>query len=366
VLWEAAVLIEDGGLEDALERMRRAQERLSEAIRNGASQDEIQKLMDELREATDDYLRMLAERGEEDPADRFTRNQPTQNITQDQIQQMMDEIQRLMEEGRMAEAQELLEQLNRLMENLKVTRGEGGEGENGQGGKAMRDLRQTLRDQQDLSDDAFREHQRRFGQGGPGEPEQGRPGQDRGAEPGGWDGAGGEGTGQDGTRGLSLAERQRLLREELRRQEGALPDGQGQEADRARRSLDQAGRAMEEAEDALRNGDTPEAIDRQAEAIENLREGLRSLSDLLAADPSRLPGAEGQTQAEGDRELPVDPLGRAEGTNGGLNDTDSDLVQGEDVYRRARELLDEIRRRSADQTRPPAERSYLERLLDRF
>ena len=64
-LWEAAVQLEDGGLADALARMREAQEKLSEAIRNGASPDEIQRLMDELREATDAYTQMLAEQAEQ-------------------------------------------------------------------------------------------------------------------------------------------------------------------------------------------------------------------------------------------------------------------------------------------------------------
>jgi hypothetical protein len=41
-------------------------------------------------------------------------------------------------------------------------------------------------------------------------------------------------------------------------------------------------------------------------------------------------------------------------------------LQGEDVYRRARELLDEIRKRSGEGARPDAELDYLRRLLDRF
>jgi hypothetical protein len=42
------------------------------------------------------------------------------------------------------------------------------------------------------------------------------------------------------------------------------------------------------------------------------------------------------------------------------------LLQGEDVYRQARRLLDEIRRRAGEADRPDIERNYLERLLDRF
>jgi len=41
-------------------------------------------------------------------------------------------------------------------------------------------------------------------------------------------------------------------------------------------------------------------------------------------------------------------------------------LQGADVYRRARELLNELRDRAADQARPKPEIEYLKRLLDRF
>ena len=59
------------------------------------------------------------------------------------------------------------------------------------------------------------------------------------------------------------------------------------------------------------------------------------------------------------------PLGRNAGSNGSIG-TDEGLLQGEDVYRRARDLLDEIRRRSGDGERPDVELEYLRRLLDRF
>jgi uncharacterized protein (TIGR02302 family) len=388
-LWEVALLIEDGGLDDALDRMRQAQERLSEAIRNGASPEEIQKLMDDLRAATDNYLTMLAERNSQDPADKFAKQQPRQTLTQDQLQQMMDEIQKLMEEGRMAEAQALLEQLNKLMENLKVTQGEGGDGKGGKGGKAMKDLRQTLRDQQNLSDDAFRKGQQNPGQQGsskPGDQSTGQGGQaenqdqagagDNGTGDGKNSGSGqGDGNGTDPDQsgqdqsGQGLAERQRALRQELDRQKRALPDAQGQDARNARRALDDAGRAMQEAEDALRDGDIPRAIDRQAEAIQQLHQGMRSLNEALTKDENRLPGADGQAQNGPERDVPRDPLGRADGAKegvGGQLGAGPNGLNGEDVYRRARDLLDEIRRKSSDPSRPSAELEYLKRLLDQY
>ncbi|MBL3562113.1 DUF4175 family protein, partial [Rhodovulum sulfidophilum] len=56
---------------------------------------------------------------------------------------------------------------------------------------------------------------------------------------------------------------------------------------------------------------------------------------------------------------------RAPGSTGQVGTEDS-MLQGEDVYRRARDLLDEIRRRSGEQNRPDLELDYLRRLLERF
>ncbi|WP_347313568.1 TIGR02302 family protein [Defluviimonas sp. SAOS-178_SWC] len=372
--WAIAELIEDGGLANALERMQQAQERLSEAIRNGATPEEIQKLMDELRQATDDYVRQLAEnmerRGADEPSQQAENNQ---QITGDQLQQMMDEIQRLMEEGRMAEAQELLDQLSRMMENLRVTEGQSGQGQRGPGGQAMEDLRQTLRDQQQLSDEAFRDLQQNGQQGSQQQGQQGDPQQGQQGDGQEQQGRNGDGEGRD-TNGLrpgeggdprSLADRQRSLRETLRRQEGGLPGDPSDERDAARRSLSDAGRAMDGAEEALRRGDTADALERQAEAIENLREGMRSLGEALAQNQPNQPGNQGEAFGEANRETPRDPLGRTTGQSGRIG-TDENLLQGTDVYRRARDLLDEIRRRSGEQTRPSQELDYLRRLLERF
>ncbi len=354
-LWEAAIELEDGGLADALDRMQRAQEKLSEAIRNGANPDEIQRLMDELKEATDAYTRMLAEQGEQDPADRFTQNQPAQTITGDQIQQMMDEIQRLMNEGRMAEAQQLLEQFNRMMQNLRVTQGQGNGSGQGRGNGAMNGLADSLREQQRLSDEAFRRLQDSYRD---------------------WQ-RGQEGQGSQGDN--DLADQQRDLRRELERQRGLLPGRGTEQGEAARRQLDQAGRAMEGAEQALREGDQGGALERQADAIEGMREGMRALGDMMAqgqqggesGDQGTPQGDAGQSrrglaQANPQNGQQTDPLGRALSGQGGRVTTGDPLSEGPDLAARARDLLDEIRRRSGERSRPEEERDYLRRLLDRF
>ncbi len=407
-LWELAIQLEDGRLADARERLRRAQERLAEAMRNGASDEEIAELMQELREATDDYLRMLAEEMEpNDGTDQADSGQQGETMSMDELQALMDRIEELMQEGRMAEAQELMEQLNQMMENLQVTQGEGGDGPRTPGEQSMQDLADTLRDQEELSDDSFSDLQEQFnpsdqgqqqqqpgqqgqqgqeqGQQGEGqrsgEPQgQGQQGQNGGQENQGGQQGRGQSVGRDSQSGeqrgdgaggegdpRSLADRQQALREELQRQRDGLPNLDGEAGDIARRSLERAEGAMEGAEEALRNGDLAEAIDRQAEAMDALRNGMRELGQALAENQNAEPGQGSEEGEASGRPIPGqrDPLGREMGNTGQLG-TDQELLGREEINRRAEELLGEIRRRSAEQNRPELERDYLRRLLDQF
>lgn len=355
-LWEIALLVEEGDLASALERLRRAQDRLDEAIRNGADQSEIDDLMAELREALDQYMQQLAEQSQQNGDQQSAENMQGMQITGDQLQQMLDQLQKLMEEGKMAEAAELMEALRDLMENMQVTQGEGGQ--SGPGQQSMQDLAETLRDQQGLSDDAFRQLQEQFnGQFGNGQQGEGQPGE--GQQPG------ENGEPREGD-GKSLAQRQQELRDRLGSLNG-LPGSGSEAGEEGRQQLDRAGRAMDEAEDALRNDDLAGALDRQAEALEAMREGMRNLGEALAEEQGNESGGNNQGEAYGraDPNGQRDPLGRDTGESGRIG-SDRNMLQGEDVYRRARELLDEIRRRSGDQSRSATELDYLKRLLDRF
>ena len=121
---------------------------------------------------------------------------------------------------------------------------------------------------------------------------------------------------------------------------------------------------MDGAEDALRRNDLAEAIDNQSQAMEALRDGMRALGEAMAKEQN--PGDPGQGSAKGNRKADgQDPLGREQGANGAQG-SEGELALDNDAYGRARELLDEIRRRSAQTARPEVERDYLNRLLDRF
>ena len=252
----------------------------------------------------------------------------------------------------------------------------------------MEGLADTLREQQGLSDQAFRDLQEQFNpnaQAGESQQNEGRNGgqgrgeshegqgqgegqseQQEGEQGGGGEQRLGEGQGEQQGQGQeqSLAERQQQLRDELNRQQGNMP-GQGTpKGDAARDALDRAGRAMDDAEQNLRDGDLAEAIDNQSQAMEALRDSMRSLGEALSEEErNQQPG---QGAQESDRRADNrDPLGRSQGSKGASgSDNEADLDN--DAYGRTRELLDEIRRRSGEAARPEVERDYLNRLLDRF
>lgn len=357
MLWRAALLLEEGSLGDAAERLARARERLREALRSDASDEEIAQLMDELRQATRDYMQQLAEEAiRNGDRQQAQRPPPGQTMTQDQIQELMDRIQELSEQGRRAEAEALLEMLQQLLENMEMQLAESGEGQGGQQGaqgegeQSMQDLGDALREQQDLADDSFQELQRQFREG-------------RGQQPGGGAESEGQGRGQGGAPGgEDLADRQDALRrltEELQR---GLPDQAGEAA---REALRGAERSMGEAEGALRDGDTAGALDRQADAIEGLREGLREMARDMRQAEAGQPGGQSGPEGEAFSDGRNDPLGRPLGSRGDVG-ANEEMVPDADAAARARGLLDEIRRRSGEQARPQIELDYLRRLLDRF
>jgi hypothetical protein len=119
---------------------------------------------------------------------------------------------------------------------------------------------------------------------------------------------------------------------------------------------------MGSARDALEQGDADGALDSQVDALDALREGAQELAQQMQqSGQSQQAGREGRSGDVRDE----DPFGRPTATDGPM-DGDSVRVPDAEIMKRARELMDEIRRRAGERTRPPEELEYLERLLDRF
>jgi uncharacterized protein (TIGR02302 family) len=351
-LWEIANGIESFGLTDAQRRMREAQEKLSKALEQGASDEEIAKLTEELRKAMKDVMSELAEEARKNPD--LAKEMPpgTDMLTQQDIDKMLDKMQDLAKQGARDEAKQLLSQLNDMMNNLQAGKSQkGGEGQSAMG-EQMNKLGEMMRRQQQLMDET-----QRMDQGGEGQPgDQGDPGQDSGN---------GDGQGQNEQNGPGqkpggsfggLQGRQGQLKRDLQ----SLMDGlQGMGLDPGR-ALGDAGKSMGQAEGNLGKGDGGEALADQSEALDALRKGAQGLMNQMQQALGQQGGGTRPGFKRGTN--PMDPLGRPRATTGPDFGQTTKVPDDIDVQR-AREILDSIRKRLGDALSPQIERNYLERLL---
>lgn len=352
-LWHVALRIEDGGeLTDAERRLRDIQDRLSKALEEGASDEEIARLMQELRQAMAEFLQQLARQAQ--PMQMPEGFNPNQIMRPQDLQRMLDQLENMARQGSREMAQQMLEQLRELMESLQAGRMMGQQGQQGQQMMQMMDqMGDIIGKQQQLYDDTFGEQQRQQGQQG----QRGRQGQQQFGQRGqrGQQGQQGQQGQRPGQGHGELSQRQGELRDRL----GQLREGLQQFGMRPPSQLDGAEQSMENARRALEQGDFEMATREQSRALEQLRQGAQSMAEqMLRQMPSRF----GQGPA-GD--VPRDPLGRPQRSEGPDLGT-SVKVPDEIDIQRAREILEELRRRLGEPTRPMLELEYLERLLRRF
>jgi hypothetical protein len=286
-------------------------------------------------------------------------------------------------------AQRMLDQLANMMQRLQM----GQANPNAQSQQMMnmvQGLGEVIQRQQKLLDETFREQRqdgggqdqeernrdldeffpqrglgRRQGEGQQGQPgeggqgQQGRQGRRGEGQPG--RGRMGEGQGEQKGRGPGegerryggLSNRQGAIRDRLDglleqlRTLGARPPDQ----------LDGAGRAMRESEKSLDEENLDRAIQQQTLALDKLRQGTQSVAEQLLQTLSSRLGQGGQRNK--------DPFGRPERTQGPDLGTSVKVPDQIDIQR-AREILEELRRRLGEPTRPMLELDYLERLIQQF
>ncbi|MDT8343089.1 MAG: TIGR02302 family protein [Thermohalobaculum sp.] len=372
-LWLAALDLEGGDLADALDRLRQAQERLRDALEDG-SDAEVAAAIEELRAAIEQYLEEMVRQALEnglDPNQQQQQGQQGNEMTQQDLDEMLNELQRRAEGGLRDQARDMLSQLQRMLENLQAGRMQPGQ-QGSQGQQAMQQLQELIEHQRDLADRTFgeaRRERREGGAEGQQDGQQSRRGK-MGAE-GEGQGQGEQGQGQQpgqgqrqagpGARGLAgEQEALRRMLDDLARQ---IP-GQGGEA--MRRALEDAERAMGEARDDLDQGAPGEAVDDQMEALDRLNEGASALAEALRQQGQgdvNATGRRGRGEAADDRA--ADPFDRPAGSYGAIDGRDTG-VPDRSAIERARELLEELRRRAGEPMRPRIELDYLDRLIDRF
>lgn len=347
-LWAMAVQLEDGNISDTEKALRAAQDALREALERGASDEEIKKLMDDLRAALDKFMQALAEQMRKNPemARPFDPNSMRALRSQD-LRNMLDRMERLARSGARDAAKQLLSQLQQMLDNLQMAQPNGDMGDGDEMQQALDQLGDMIRKQQQLRDRTFRQGQDQRRQ---------QRGQQRGQQ----------GRNQMG----ELRQDQQALRDQLNkllqelRKKGFPQQGQdGQQGQGQGEQFGRAGEAMGEAEGQLGEGDADSAVDSQGRALEALRKGAQGLAQSMQQQMGQgpgpgQPGRMGPARANQD----TDPLGRPlRGRDYG--DDTTVKVPGEIDVQRARRILEELRKRFGESYRPQLELDYIERLL---
>ncbi|MBM2713390.1 TIGR02302 family protein [Mesorhizobium caraganae] len=365
-LWEIALGIEEGNLSAAEKRLRQAQQALQDAIKRGASDEEIEKAMKELREAMNEFLQEFAERAKQNPnAPQMQQN--GRELRQSDIDRMMDQIENLAKSGDRDKAQELLSQLENMMNNLQAGRQQQGGEQDSEMRQQMDKLGEIMRRQQEMMNDTYRMDQMQRGQG---QRDQDQQQQDGDQQLGGQD-QDKPGPGDDRD---PLARKKQMTAQEFADAMKQLQEGQGQlqsELDKLKKGLEgmgmqpnegfgEAGKSMGNAEKSLGEGEGDQAVGHQGRALEALRKGAKEMMKQLQAMQGDQGGSqEGGRQQDADR----DPLGRPRASRG-PDFGDSVKVPDEIDVQRARQILEAIRKRLGNALSPDIERSYLERLLE--
>lgn len=339
LLWSIALRIEDGDLSLAERDLRAAREALAQALAEGADADEISRLTQELRDAFDRYMNAISELAAFSNPDMLNEmpDGDAETIAAEDLQAMLDAIAELAESGATEQAQALLDELQNILENLKLADEPFGmtPGEEAMA-RTIEEMDSIISAQRDLLDRTFRELEMlRLD-----------PDADRKL-----------GLQSEDKPFDDLAAEQEELKEEFDKILGKLRE-KGEEPPEA---LMEALGAMEDAKERLDAARADRAMASQGTAIEKMREGSQALADKLMAGRSG--------KGKGRSQVRSDPLGRPQqgpGEGSGRGDIRGSGVPDSIDMQRAQQILDELRERARDLDRPQIELEYLERLLRRF
>ena len=327
MLWAAAIRVEQGDLQDARDEVDRAVQALQDALAKGASDDEITRLTQQLNGAVARLMQSLARNGANQQQQGTPQQPGGRSITPQQLQAMLNQLNDLAHSGARQAAKQSLDALRALLSQLQAG------GAPSPGAQRMSRSLQALQDlaerQRSLLDRSFKRQQQ----------------QQQRAN-------GNNNSGDLPELGKFELQLEDQLRNELQQLMNDNPEAGG-----AAPALDQALRSMSQATQSLQQGQGQAAMDAEGRALDRLQEGERQLGKAMKE------GGEGAAGANGSGGN--DPLGRVSPSNGALDGNGTKVPSQADIGK-AREILDDLRRRAGDAERPAAEREYLRRLLDRL
>lgn len=353
LLWQLALRLEDGNLSVAEQRLRRAEQALMDAIARDADAAEIDRLMQELKQAMDEYLQALMQNAQEQmdrgEIEDIPMDENDRMLAKQDIDQIMERIREMLQNGMKDAARRMLEQLQRMMENLQVGIQQRPSPQGMEAMEMLDGLQELMNGQRELLDRTYRNAQE-MGQNPQGQQQGNQSGQGPSQ--------------QQGQRSPTAADA--ALQEALRRQLGDLMQRYGEMMGDIPQPFGRAEQEMRGSTEALQQGNPGNAVGPQGQALDQLQEAARQAQQQFMERFGNQMG-QGQ-QAVGQNQNPgqQDPFGRAP------NDATPGQAEGDVVIpdtgdlKRAREIRDELRRRAGDRSRPEVELDYIDRLLRQF
>lgn len=341
ILWAAAVRIEDGNLAVAEQKLDDAEKALKEAMERGAPAAEIARLIDQLQRAIAEYARELAARMPESELSMLKPESGQRSVGPEDLARLMEEMRKMNQMGAQDSARQMMAELQNMLQALRsASAGQRDNPDVKAAQEIMRDLKALTAEQSKLLDDTFK--QARESQLNRQKGEKGESGKQSKSE-------------------SAAAEQQEQLRKQLGELMGRMAEAAGQVPN----GMGEAEGNMRDARDALKAGAWKPASDAEGQALEKLQDSMRQANDQLMQSLAEK-GLAGMVPMPGDGQDGKDPLGQRNGPDDGTQVEIPDAPDANSMAERARAILEEIRQRASDRTRPSDEQDYLRRLMRQF
>lgn len=327
ILWQLALALDTGGMAEITDKLRQAQQELEQALANKEDAATIQQKLDQMQQALMEYMQTLAR----------TMPQETPDIPPDileeagkdfaeQMMQKAQEIQDLAQTGAHEAAAQKLRELQEMMDALHNAKPMTAEQQADM--QALKNIRDLIKQQEKLQEATGSKEQQ--ANQTPPLPD------DKGS--------------------AELSQQQTELRNQL----GKLVDDIASRHPEPPPQMATADQGMKESAEELKQQSWSDAKNAQGRTLKALKELSSHMKQDLQRQIMVLPS--GSAGEAGERRNPFDHGDQDDnkGATGEVKIPDKQDVQ------RARQILDELRRRSGEYERPKDERNYIERLLDRF
>jgi uncharacterized protein (TIGR02302 family) len=379
MMWQLALHMEEGQTEQTARSLEEARQAARDAMDkaqqqpNDATRQELSKKLEELRQAIDRHMRALLQEAQRNNSI-MPFDPKAMQLSDRDMQRLAEQAEQAAKDGRMADAQQQMAELERMLDQLRNARTQGNDS------KQANSKRQRGKRQQSVVQDLIAR------EGGL---------LDHAQQRGSADQPGAPGVPQSAADPNAERDADARVQQALRRALGELMQQFTDLSGEASPGLGEADQAMRDSATQLNQGHDQDAGQSQQQAIAALQKGNKEMGQAMAkmgrqpgqgdqgddGDQDGSEGAMGMMMPDGqrgdgrgsgpmpgspDRADPGgrDPLGRY---NQGNSSDNADVAVPEERERqRTQAIQEELRRRGADQERPRQELDYIDRLLKQF